>query len=212
MLGEQTEVVAVHRMVDVPDGAARGHVRAVYEVGVRSDGATTRCLVQARGVGLDYFGEHALAVAARLEGRTTQVAGLDNGVLFEAWPPPGSRLGPPLAERQVAAIAAYVAERARVLALPEDLTGRLLYRGAAWQRAGAAFGGLFGRASELGRLLGTATARTLLEVEEPAVIDNRTTAGRLRQRAGRRGHGQVRLRRGRVQQRRPVLLRPGLRC
>lgn len=174
LLGNQTEVVAVHRVVEVPEGPARGHVRAVYEVDLRSAGATSRRFVQARGVGLGYFGEHALAVAARLVGRITQVYGLDNGVLLEAWPPPASRLGPPLAERQVAALAGYVAERARVLPLPEDLTERLLYRGAAWQWAGSAFGGLFGRASELGRLLGTATARRLLKVERPAVIDNRT--------------------------------------
>src|SRR5262249_53555761 len=104
----------------------------------------------------------------------TQVHGLHSGVLFEACPPPATRLAVPLAERQVAAVAAYVAERARVLALPEDLAGRLLYRGAAWQWAGAAFGGLYGRAAELGRLLGTVTARRLLRLEGPAVIDNRT--------------------------------------
>ena len=63
LLGNQTEVVAVHRVVEVPEGPARGHVRAVYEVDLRSAGATSRRLVQARGVGLGYFGEPALAVA-----------------------------------------------------------------------------------------------------------------------------------------------------
>jgi len=104
LLDEQTEVVAVHRVVDISYGPGRGHVRAVYELDLRSAGATSRSLVQARGFGLRYFGEHALAVAARLDGLITQVHGLHGGVLFEAWPRPASRLVVALAERQVAAV------------------------------------------------------------------------------------------------------------
>ena len=89
----------MHRLFDIPDGPARGHVRAVYEVDLRSAGATSRSLVQARGFGLRYFGEHALAVAARLDGLITRVHGLHGGVLFEAWPRPASRLVVGLAER-----------------------------------------------------------------------------------------------------------------
>ena len=100
--------------------------------------------------------------------------GLDRGLLFEALPPLGRRLEAPLVGSQAAAVAAYVAERARALALPDDPARRLFYRGAAWQVAGQALGGLFGRASEPGRLVGMAVARRLLAVERPAVVDGRT--------------------------------------
>ena len=177
LLADQTEVLGVRPLGDAAPLTTRGHAHAVYEVDLRSSGETSRRLVQARGVGLGYFGAHALAIAERLQRRITRVYGLDRGVLFEAWPVPDSRLGAPLASRQAAAIATYVAERAQSLPLSEDLTQRLLYRGAAWQWAGAPFGGLFGRASDLGRLLGTALVRRLLTVDNPAVIDNRTYLG-----------------------------------
>jgi hydroxymethylpyrimidine pyrophosphatase-like HAD family hydrolase len=174
LLGGGAEVLSVRPTEDVRATTRRGHLHGVYEIGVRTGGNTGRCLVQARGVGLGYLGEHAMAVAARLGDRITQVYGLDRGLLFEAWSPPTSRLRTPLPEGSAAEVAAYVAARADALSLAGDPARRLRYRGAVWQWAGQAFGGLFGRASELGRLVGVTVARRLLTVARPAVIDNRT--------------------------------------
>jgi hypothetical protein len=167
------DVAAVRPLPDPPAPVGRGHAEAVYEVVRGEAGRVRRQLVRARGVGLGCFGAHALAVAARLPGRTAHVHGLDRGVLFEAWSPPADRLGEPLDAGQAAAVASYVAERAAALALDRDPGRRLQYRGAAWQWAGHALGGVFGRASELGRPLAAAVVRRLLTVDAPAVIDNR---------------------------------------
>ena len=174
LLEARREDIAVRPLDAGPVGVARGHAQARYEVDLHTDGGTRRLLILARGVGLGYFGEHALAVAARLDGRVPELHGLDRGVLFEAWPPAPSRLETPLAKSDAAAVAAYVAERARALPLPEDPAPRLMFRGAAGELAGRPFGGLFGRAAPLGELLGMVLARRLLRAPAPAVIDNRT--------------------------------------
>jgi hypothetical protein len=174
LLARQVEVVAVPSPTGLPAGTRRGHAQAVYEVACGGAGETERRLVRARGVGLGYFGEHALAVADRLGGRVTDVHGLEAGILYETWAPPDARLAGPLAQRHAVAVAAYVAERGRALRLDEDPSSRLHSRGPAWQWAGQALGGLFGCGSELGRPLSGAVARRLLTVAEPAVIDNRT--------------------------------------
>lgn len=174
LLGGRAEVISVRPLEDDRAATPRGHLHGVYEVDVQTGGETGRWLVQARGVGLGYFGEHAMAVVARLGDRITHVYGLDRGLLFESWSPPASRLGTPLPEGRAAEVAAYVAARADALSLAGDPARRLRYRGAVWELAGQAFGGLFGRASELGRPVGVAVARRLLTVERPAVIDGRT--------------------------------------
>jgi hydroxymethylpyrimidine pyrophosphatase-like HAD family hydrolase len=68
-------------------------------------------------------------------------------------------------------VAGYLAARARALPLAEDLSPRMLYRGAAWQWAGQGLGGLFGPASELGRPVAAALIRRILPVTAPAVVD-----------------------------------------
>jgi hydroxymethylpyrimidine pyrophosphatase-like HAD family hydrolase len=174
LLGEQVEVIAVRPLCGPPEGNTRGHASAVYDLELRAGGETSLRRVRARGVGCGYFGEHALAVAARLSGRVNAIYGLDRGVLYEAWPPPESRLAEPLAARHAAAVADYVARRGQALALQWDPGHRLLYRGAAWQWAARPLGGLFGRLSELGRLLAGPLVQRLLAVDAPAVIDNHT--------------------------------------
>ncbi|HZV49751.1 MAG TPA: HAD hydrolase family protein [Candidatus Dormibacteraeota bacterium] len=156
----------------VPQG--RGHARARFEVELGRSGVRHRRLIQARGVGLGYFGEHALAVSRHLRGLVYEILGLAEGVLFEACPDPGSRLAPPLDLQRASAVARYVSLRAQALPLPEDLTPRLSRRGTAPQWAAHALAGLFGRSAELGRLLLLPMLHRLLRTRSPAVIDNRT--------------------------------------
>lgn len=150
----------------------RGHAHAVYEVAVRQGQTVSKLLIRARGVGLGYLGEHALAVANRLPEFVPTVYGLDRGILYEEWLPATRRLAEPLTDTDIADVAAYGAARTEAMPLPEDPAGRLPYRGAAWHWAGGVFGGLFGRGAEAGRIVGMRVARGLLVPNTSALIDN----------------------------------------
>ena len=177
LLAGRAEVLDLQQLepTTVPQG--RGHARARFQVELGRDGVRRRRLIQARGVGLGYFGEHALAVGHRLRGLVGEILGLTEGVLFEACPEAGSRLAPPLDAARASAVARYIDLRARALPLPEDLTPRLSRRGSAPQWASNALAGLFGRGAELGRFLLLPLLRRLLAPRSPAVIDNRTQLG-----------------------------------
>jgi hypothetical protein len=95
LLPDGEAILAVRPAGDLPAGTWRGHAEAVYEVAFRATGGPERRLVRARGVGLGYFGEHALAVAQRLRGRVSGIHGLERGILYEAWAPPATRLAGP---------------------------------------------------------------------------------------------------------------------
>jgi hydroxymethylpyrimidine pyrophosphatase-like HAD family hydrolase len=152
----------------------RGHVRARFMVELSRGEARHQRVIQARGVGLGYFGEHALAVSRHLRGLVGEILGLAEGVLFETSPEPASRLAPPLDLQRAGAVARYIHLRAQALSLPEDLTPRLRQRGTAPQWASDALAGLFGRGAELGRFLLPPILYRFLQAQNPAIIDNCT--------------------------------------
>ncbi len=156
----------------VPHG--RGHAQARFRIELGRGEVRHQRVIQARGVGLGYFGEHALAVGRRLCGLVGEILGLAEGVLFEACPGPESRLAPPLDLQRAGAVARYISLRAQALSLPEDLTPRLRRRGTAPQWASNTLAGIFGRGAELGRLLLLPMLHRLLQARSPAIIDNRT--------------------------------------
>ncbi len=153
--------------------AGRGHRRALYEVETVAGGQRRSHRVEARGVGLGYFGEHALALARRLGGLVPEPLGIDAGILYEACPArPGLR--EPLSEADVGAVVDYVLARARALPLDRDPSPHLVYRGIDWRWAGQWFSGLFGRLAEPGRLVAHTVARRLLRNPRPVLTDGRT--------------------------------------
>ena len=173
-LSDQSTVSEVRRRPAETQGGVRGHEQAVYEVTLRRADTVTTRLIRARGVGLGYFGEHAVAVAARLPGLVPAVHGLDRGILYEDWLPAAVRLATPLAATDVTAVTTYIQRRSEAMPLTEDLSSRLPHRGTASQWLGNVFGGLFGRGAEMGRIVGARTARRLLVPDAPALIDNHT--------------------------------------
>jgi hydroxymethylpyrimidine pyrophosphatase-like HAD family hydrolase len=177
LLAGRAAVGQVRRLGDGPQGTGRTHVEAVFEVEIDAGTGWCRRLVRARGVGLGYLGDHALAVAARLPDRVPEVYGIDGGILYESWTPPGRALREPLTESEAAEVAGYAADRGRALPLAGDPSPRLGFRGTASDWAGIALGGVLGRAPEAGEILAAAVARRLLRVPAPAVIDNRTELG-----------------------------------
>jgi hydroxymethylpyrimidine pyrophosphatase-like HAD family hydrolase len=156
--------------------AGRGHRRALFEVETVAGGERQRQRIEARGVGLGYFGEHALAVADRLRGLVPEPLGIAAGILYEAWPATAG-LCEPLSEADVGAVVDYVLARARALPLDRDPSPHLAYRGIDWRWAGEWFSGLFGRLAEPGRLVAHTVARRLLRNSHPVLTDGRTVLG-----------------------------------
>ena len=158
---------------------ARGHCRAVISARVPgSSGNTATEELCAEGVGLGFFGRHALAVGEALPDEVSHVYGLHGGLLLRAWLPEKRRVTPKRLSEDGDAIAehiaAYVHQRNRALPLRDDLSLRLLGRDAAWELAAAMLADAFGRARQLVRPLTHAAARRLVRARQPSVIDGAT--------------------------------------
>ena len=178
LMGDTATVGRVERLTWPERARARGHVLARYRVEVREiDGNLREQEVYVKGAGLGYFGEHSLAVTQALADFVPTVYGLRDGLLYREWLPEEQRLtvvegG---AEWAVAGrIARYVAHRNRVLAVDEDVSSRLVDRNALWQYAGHIIGQAFGRAKPLMRPVLHRTAKRLMQVRRPSVIDGGT--------------------------------------
>jgi hydroxymethylpyrimidine pyrophosphatase-like HAD family hydrolase len=176
MLGPEVEVRAVERRPFASGRSARGHVQARFKAQLRdrASGDSYEREIHVKGVGLGYFGEHALAVARPLQAFFPEVIGLRDGLLYRSWLPQESRLT--TIEKQGVGAAAqtvvdYAVERARALPVSEDISLRLIDRGAVWQRAGDIVARGFGRAAQFTRPLSHPLAKGLLRVPEPSVID-----------------------------------------
>lgn len=158
---------------------ARGHARARYRVhlGDRRTGRDEVRHVMVRGVGLGYFGEHALAVARRLRGFVPDVFGLRDGLLYQAWPRQDRPLpmGTPAEQRAAAdAVARYVWARHRALAVRADVSTRLSGRRPVWEAVADVLNEGFGRAAPLTRPVLRAAMRRLLRVGHHSVVDGAT--------------------------------------
>lgn len=140
--------------------AGRRHAAAEYEVSA-SGGVPSK--VRVRGVGLGYFGRHALAVATAMGRLVPAPIGLIDGLLFEA--------AEATEPADPAAIATYVAARADRVVASSDRAARLRYRGAHWQWCGALLAPLFGGAADAARPATSRTARYLLRPQRPVVVD-----------------------------------------
>ncbi len=150
----------------------RGHVQARYRARF-ADGTEQTIVV--KGVGLGYFGEHALAVGRKLSAYVPQQYGLRNGLLYQVALDDERRLtaaGRGDEERLSTRIAEYVIARSRAFAVQRDVSIRLVDRGAAWQRASELLSRSFGRlAPAARRTVLHRAAKRLLRVPCPAVID-----------------------------------------
>ena len=159
---------------------SRGHAGAVFSVrlaGAPGQGDVLQS-VYAVGVGLGFFGRQALAVARALSEFVPPVYGLSDGLLFRAWLPEAERVTPQRVRRDsealATAIARYVERRNRLLSAPSDPSLRLDGADTAWKFVGQMLGDPFGRAKPFVKPLTYRTARYLLSVEHPSVIDGDT--------------------------------------
>jgi hydroxymethylpyrimidine pyrophosphatase-like HAD family hydrolase/hypoxanthine phosphoribosyltransferase len=157
----------------------RGHARAVVSAHLGNDSRSAKAeSICAEGVGLGYFGSHALSVAEALPDSLPPVYGLRHGLLFRGWLSEERRVSPAtLAEETDAVagqIAKYVQLRNRALPLDEDVSLRISGREAAWELGGDMLGQAFGRSRQAVRPLTRAAARRLFQVDRASVLDGAT--------------------------------------
>jgi hydroxymethylpyrimidine pyrophosphatase-like HAD family hydrolase len=158
----------------------RRHCRAVFRVCVRErpSGPDHEKRVAVEGVGLGYFGAHALAGAHALDGFSPKVFGLRDGLLYREWLADERKVGLLDAgeEQSVAeAVAAYASERCRALPVEDDVSLRLTGQDPAWEVASTIVSRVFGRAWPVAKVLATdRLVKRLLHVDRPSVVDRGT--------------------------------------
>ena len=156
------------------DLSSRGHIAIVYRVtlAIGNAPAAVEVLIRAEWTGVGYYARHRELVARRLAPYLPVVYGVEKGVLVREWIVDSQN--PASSVDEADAMSTYVFARARALATPEDMSIRLSGRAAAWELAAHLIGQAFGRLWPVIRPLAHSTARRLLQVNSPAVIDGRT--------------------------------------
>ncbi|HEV8637803.1 MAG TPA: hypothetical protein VG370_26595, partial [Chloroflexota bacterium] len=96
LIGPSISVGAVARLPLPGCAPTRGHVRARYRVQLADTGSGEHREqdVFVAGVGLGYFGEHALAVTRELRRFVPEIYGVRAGLLYRAWLPDSRRVRP----------------------------------------------------------------------------------------------------------------------
>ena len=179
LLGPDRELVAAERASVRSPRSVRGHLGAVFTLTVADarSGSREEQQLSVEGVGLGYFGNHAIAVADPLREFLPSILGVQDGLLYRAWMPDAARAdllpssdGAAIASR----IAEYVFERHRLLGVEEDVTLRQSGQYPAWEAASTVLSRSFGRAWPAGRKLVTdRAAKRLLHVHSPSDVDGR---------------------------------------
>jgi hydroxymethylpyrimidine pyrophosphatase-like HAD family hydrolase len=163
----EVRVVGNSRMDELNAGfqheSKRGStLKRVFEVQLRTpQGKTKSGYVLAKSVGLGYFGYPAFLAAHRLSEFVPPLLGLRNGILYTEWLPQQQQATDTRLERDswIDKIAAYIAARTRLLALPKSRAP-----GKAVQENGLAL---------LAEALGRAYARFVLDIPMRSWIQRR---------------------------------------
>lgn len=177
LVGPGTSVLRAERAPLPSPPGARGHRRALYRVTLRDDQAGTRTerhlLVE--GVGLGWLGTVTPKTAAAVPRFSPEMFGINDGLLYREWLPDEQRVDAPEGQLLTSAIAAYVTERRRALAVPGDMSLRLVGHKPVWEVASSMLSGVFGRAWPVAKVaVVDRVVRQLLHVDEPSVVDGRT--------------------------------------
>ncbi|MGH2410858.1 MAG: hypothetical protein ACRDGS_10900, partial [Chloroflexota bacterium] len=177
LLAPARAVKAVERLPLPPARWERGHAHALYQVELvdQASGCRQEEIIYARGTGLGYFGEHALAIGRSLGPLVPEVYGVRAGLVYRAWLPEGQRLSldePGKESKRAAAMIAYVEARHHALPVENDVSLRLAGRLPVWETASNLLAHEFGRAWMLARLpLIDPIVKHVLRRGEHSVID-----------------------------------------
>jgi hydroxymethylpyrimidine pyrophosphatase-like HAD family hydrolase len=182
VLAPASTVRAIERLPLPPRTVVRGHARALYlaQLVDRDSGRHRDQRIFVTGVGLGYFGAHALAVARALRGFVPEVYGVRAGLVYRAWLPEERKLSairPGTEAALAAAMAAYIVARHHTLAVDEDVSLRLIDRLPVWEAASNLLSRAFGRGWLLVRLpVVDPTVKRLLRCQQPSVVDGSMSA------------------------------------
>ena len=218
LLGPDRELVAAERLSVRSPRSVRGHLGAVFKLTLADahGGGHEELQLSVEGVGLGYFGNHAIAVADPLREYFPSVLGV-------AGRPAVPRVDARRRARRSAAVER--SRRGRVARsrgmssnaiagspLEQDVTLRQSGQYPAWEAASTVLSRSFGRAWPAGRkLLTDRVAKRLLHVQSPSDVDGRLELTRWFADAGPGQHRQGRLGPGLVVESRARMLRPGVR-
>jgi hydroxymethylpyrimidine pyrophosphatase-like HAD family hydrolase len=178
-VGPDHAVVAAERVDRRDPASGRRHLKAVYRLTVSDvhTGISGDEYIAVEGVGLGYFGNHALAVAEPLRDFLPRVLGVRDGLLFRSWLPDTARADLlPVRDRAAAAsrIAEYIFTRNRVLGVTRDVTVRQSGQYPAWEAASTLVSRPFGPIWPIGRTVITdRLVKRLLRAGHPSVTDPR---------------------------------------
>ncbi len=178
LLGNTSEVLNVRANPTI-SAATREHVVRNFDVEIRDalTGISTWNKIVVEGVGLGYFGRHAVAISERAPHLFPSVIGLEEGFLYFRELPSSDKLAISHDHRNVAAqLASHVAERKKLLRVDSDPSVFLAGRQPVWEVAANIVGRSLGPLSMA--LHGTVVAplvRRILYVTDPSIPDCMTS-------------------------------------
>lgn len=180
LLDDGSEVLNV-RATPTVSAVTRAHVARIFDVEIRDavTGVSTWNKIGVEGVGLGYFGRHAVAISERAPRLFPSVIGLEEGFLYFRELPDSDKLAIPHDHRNAAAqLASHVVERKNLLRVDSDPSIFLAGRQPVWEVAANIVGRSLGPLSLA--LHGTIVAplvRRILYVTDPSIPDCMTSMG-----------------------------------
>lgn len=177
MLEPDFRVKEIKQLTGIEQDVPRSHVQRQYQATLINckDGKQTERLIQVKGAGLGYFGEHWLAVEQGVKGFVSEIYSLKDGLLYQAGlPEKDGLISQHNGHFKAAArsIAEYVYARHRGLPVKQDVATSLFGQGPAWEAASNLLSQAFGRVGLAVRIpLVDPLVKRLLSVAEPSVID-----------------------------------------
>ncbi|MGZ4357627.1 MAG: hypothetical protein ACXVRU_12555 [Gaiellaceae bacterium] len=172
-------IAAVERIDPRVDGSPyRGHVSAGFRATVVDEAKIEHELfVDAHGVGLGYFADHAARVAHALAEYLPQVYGIKNGLLYEEHLPEDARLNGSRRGGIERRVIPYILDRRKRLPLAID-PGPRLEGYAVWRVVADVLGSaLSGATKSLVFPLTHTASKRILRVTRPSFVDGRLSTG-----------------------------------
>jgi hydroxymethylpyrimidine pyrophosphatase-like HAD family hydrolase len=155
----------------------RGHVHALYKIrwSRNIENHTREGLIFVEGVGLGYFGQHALAVYQKLPEYFPEVYGYHDGLLIQEGLPDSQRIKLVHGDEEKSlakAMQDYVIARKGALPVKNDSSRLMGGQNPVWEIAGDILSRVFGHWAFLSRLLWiNPIVRQILTVKHPSIVD-----------------------------------------
>lgn len=175
--GPDFHITKIKRLFTFDEIDTRQHIKALFrlELGNSHSKSEFTQIIQVKGVGLGYFGEHEWVVNQKLANYSPQTIGIKGGLLYQVLPNPPKTLSLSMAVNNktwMEKLVDYIIERNHQLPAREDHSTRIKGQNAVWEVAGNILSTVFGRGWFLARMpLIDAYIQRVLSVNKPSIID-----------------------------------------